>query len=314
MPRYKFIINPVPLNKKKKRFLIMLKSFMEEKRIDFSYEYTSKDKGAESIARKSIKHGYEIIVACGGDGTIREILNGIYGTNAVLGILPLGTSNDFAKQIGLKNLKKAKVVLFNGRKRKIDIALAEFISKTGNKRIYFCSTSGVGFDANILKLNERRWFLNLKKLIGNIIYPLAGLLLVFSYKPNNVELEFHGKRINLKLLMLNVNFVKSMAGMKVTKNANLNNGVLDIFIVGDLPLYKKLASFLWYGITSKKLPFKEIDYISKDNLGYNKYNLYNIKSFTISSQTKISVQLNGDVVGNTPVRFSIIQNALELLY
>ena len=66
--------------------------------INFSYSYTKSQDDAKLIARRAVAEGYNVVVACGGDGTVMEVINGIYGTKAKLGILPLGTSNDFAKR------------------------------------------------------------------------------------------------------------------------------------------------------------------------------------------------------------------------
>ena len=313
MQKYKFIINPIPLNKHKIEFLNNLKSIMQKNGISYSYEYTTKEKTAESIARNTIKEGYEIVVACGGDGTIREVINGMYGGNAGLGILPFGTSNDFAKHLGLDNIAKAQDRLFKENKRRISLGEVEFILNNEKKRTLFCSTSGIGFDAKMLRANESRLFLRLKKILGNLIYPLAGLFLVFGYESKEVEIDFGGKKIRTKLFMLNANFVKSMAGMKVTPNADVDNGVFDIFLVEDTNIFKKLVGLLWYGFTSKKIRFKEVNYISKNALGSNNYNLSDVKNFRINSKQNIEVQVNGDFIGFTPVRFRVLDNAMGIL-
>lgn len=318
MPKYKFIINPVPLKKRHKLFLEELKNKMLKGRIYFSYEFTTKQKRAEIISRTAASNGYDVVVACGGDGTVMETVNGIYGTNTKLGVLPLGTSNDFARHLGLNenDLEKAAEALFKGKKKDIDLGIAEFHLKGKQKKLQkmlFCSTSGIGFDARLLKLNDYKWFIKMKKLLGNIVYPLFGLLMLFSYKSPKAKIKFGNKEVNARLFMLNVNFVKSMGGMKVTPNADVSNGVFDIFIAEDSPIFKKLAGFLWYSLASKKINFKEIDYISKNGLGDNKHNLSDIKSFSITSEKPIEVQLNGDFIGFTPAKFKIIPKAMQLL-
>ena len=317
MPKYKFVINPVPLKRKHKIFLEELKDKMLKGRICFSYEYTAKQKNAEALSKKAVSEGYEIIVACGGDGTVLEVVNGIYGTTAKLAILPLGTSNDFAKHLGLSDLGKATEALFKGRKKDIDLGIVALYVKERlkkrQKKLLFCSTSGIGFDARLLKLNDCKWFIKMKKLLGNIVYPLFGLLMLFSYKSPEAEIKLKNRKIKIKLFMLNANFVKSMSGMKITPNADVNNGVFDIFIAEDSSIFKKLAGFLWYSFTSKKINFNEVDYISKNGLGDNKYNLRGIKSFSIASKNPIEVQLNGDIVGVTPAKFKIIPKGMQML-
>src|SRR3989338_10136931 len=107
MQSYKFIVNPVPLNKKRRKFLKRVFNRLAQHNVEFSVEYTSKEKNAESIARKSARENFDVVVACGGDGTIREVVNGIYKSKSALGILPMGTSNDFAKHLGINKLSSA---------------------------------------------------------------------------------------------------------------------------------------------------------------------------------------------------------------
>lgn len=313
MQTYKFIINPVTLNRKKREFLERLRKLMIEKRIKFSYEYTEKEKNAEDISRTAVKEGYDLIVACGGDGTIREVINGMYKSKSALAIIPLGTSNDFAKHLGINSVHKAVEILFNSKRKKIDLGEVELTSQGENKKILFCSTSGIGFDGRLLKLNNSKAFLKIKRILKNISYPLFGLFLVFFYKANEVVLIFNDKKIKTKLFMLNANFVRSMSGMKVTPNADLNNRVFDIFMVEEANTLKKIIGFVWYGITSNKINFKEVHNISKKGHGNNRFNLSDIKSFIVTSSKPIEVQLNGDILGYTPAKFKLLPDAIDIL-
>ncbi len=299
MPSYKFIINPVPLKRKHRILLEELKNILIRDKIDFSFEYTSKGKNAAVIARKSSKK-YGVVVACGGDGTIMEVINGIYGSKSKLAVLPLGTSNDFAKHIGI-NLKNCVDVLFKGRASRIDRGLVEFKSNNRTKKLLFCSTSGIGFDARLLQLNKYGTFIVFKKIFGNLIYPIAAFFLLFLYNSIDVYIKFNNKNIRLKLFMLNANFVKSMSGIKVTPNADVNNGAFDVIVFEDANILKKIAGFVWYSITSKKLGFKEIKYLSK------------INSFTVQSKKPVELQLNGDFVGYIPATFKILPKSLYLI-
>lgn len=309
--KYKFIVNPVLLEGKHKRFLENLDRKLAEKGTKSSLEYTTSENNAEAIARKSTREGYNVVVSCGGDGTIREVVNGIYESKSALGILPLGTSNDFAKHLGIKNLDDAAEKLLSRNIKKISLGMAELKSGNSKKKMLFCSTSGIGFDARLLKLNHINSFLKLKKMFGGIVYPLLGLFILPSYKSNEAHIRFDNKPVKSKLFMLNANFVKSMSGMKVTPYADVCSSSFSIFFAEETSMLKKLAGFVWYSITSNKIKFKEIHHISeKEN---NKFNISSVKSFSVESKKPIEVQLNGDFVGYTPVRFEIIPNALKVL-
>ncbi len=310
MARYKFIINPIPLKDSHRIFLENLKQKLDDKKIDFSYEYTTKEKSAEQVAKGA---DFDVIVASGGDGTIREVLNGIYGSKKILAVLPLGTSNDFAKHLGIEKLGEAENILFNGIRKKIDIGSVEYTSNGKKKKTLFCSTSGIGFDARMLKLNCKNPFIKLKRIIGNLIYVIAGFFLAFFYKSNEAVLEIGNKRLKMDLFMLNANFIKSMSGMKVTPNAGLYNNRFDIFLIKETSVLKKIIGFLWYAITSKKLGFRQVQHISKKKIGENEYGLNNVREFSVKSKNPIEVQINGDFVGYTPVKFKLIPKAVEIL-
>ena len=309
MLSYKFIINPIPLKKKHRALLEKLRQNFVHNKFNFSFEFTTKDRNGTAVAKNSGK--YDVVVACGGDGTIMEVINGIHAKSK-LGILPLGTSNDFAKQVGI-NLENCIDVLLIGKSTKIDLGSVEFKNNGKSKKMLFCSTSGIGFDARLLQLNKYKTFIKFKKVLSNLIYPICAFFLMFSYKSHECEIKLNNKTVNINLFMLNTNFVKSMSGMKVTPNANIDNGVFDLIIFEETNIFRKLVGFIWYCVTSKKIGFREIDYISKNNLGDNKYNLRNVKSFSIKSKNTVEVQLNGDFVGCTPAKFRILPHALDLI-
>ncbi len=311
MLKYKFIVNPVSLKGKHRRLLEKLKRRLAENSIDFSFEYTTLENTAEIIARKSAANGYGIVVACGGDGTIREVADGIYKSKSILAILPFGTSNDFAKHLGIGNLEKAAWKLFNGRLKKISVGMVELNSGGGRKKMIFCSTSGIGFDARLLKLNHSSSFLKLKKVLGGIAYPVAGLFILPSYRSNEAEIKFGTKTVKSRLFMLNANFVKSMSGMKVTPHADVDSSSFSIFFAEDISTLKKLAGFVWYSITPNKINIKGVHHMSEKDS--NKFMISSVKSFSVESKTPIEVQLNGDFAGYTPAKFYIVPGALKIL-
>lgn len=313
MPKYKFVINPVPLNKRRRNFLERVSKRLISEKVNFSFEYTSREKNAEEIARKAAKDGFDVVAACGGDGTIREVLNGIYKTKSALGVIPLGTSNDFAKHLGIKNPARAFKRLMHGTRRKIDIGSVELIVKGKKKNVLFCSTSGIGFDAKMLKANKSLWFLLAKKLLKKYSYSALGFFIMFNYPSAKAELVLNNKKFRVNLFMLNANFIRSMSGIKVTPHAGINNGRFDIFLAEDSSILKKILSMKWYFITSRKIPFKEVSYITGEGLCRNKFGVYGVKKFAVWTERPIEVQLNGDFVGYTPVKFTLIPNAVDII-
>src|SRR5256714_694504 len=124
---------------------------------------TTRTGEAELMARRGIKEGFEKIVAAGGDGTINEVVNGLAGTEAALGLLPMGTMNVFANELGLpaSNLHECWQVIRQGRIRTIDLPNA-------NGK-HFVQLAGIGLDAQAVKetsLAFRRSFGPLSYLVS----------------------------------------------------------------------------------------------------------------------------------------------------
>src|SRR5438093_5920538 len=115
---------------------------------------------ARAMAEWAVKHGYTTVVAAGGDGTINEIVNGIAGADVTLGLLPMGTMNVFATELGLpvNNLRKCWEIIEAGRTRRIDLVQAD--------EHYVVQLAGIGLDAQVVK--ETSW--DFKKTFGPLSY------------------------------------------------------------------------------------------------------------------------------------------------
>ncbi len=140
---------------------------------------------AEAIVREAKGAGFDLVAAAGGDGTINEIVNGLAGTGLALGIIPLGTANVIADEIGLsKNPRRVARALASGPLRPIRVGRAN-----GRR---FVMMAGVGFDANVI----RRVSLKLKKAIGPLAYIWSAAVQGFRdpFAPCAVTIDGQGYR------------------------------------------------------------------------------------------------------------------------
>ena len=138
---------------------------------------TSGPGDARQLAADAVREGFETIVAAGGDGTVNEVLNGIGDApdgfeRARLGLLPLGTVNVFARELGISTkLDAALETLRLKRETRIDLPSVEFNDDGKRTRRYFAQLAGAGLDARAIELVS--W--SLKKKIGPLAYVVAGL-------------------------------------------------------------------------------------------------------------------------------------------
>jgi diacylglycerol kinase family enzyme len=140
---------------------------------------------ARQLAAQAARNGFHTIIAAGGDGTANEVLNGIADVPGALasvrlGLLPLGTVNVFARELGLPlRPRRAWEVLQRGAERIIDLGWAEFSAAGGRQRRCFLQLAGAGLDSRAIELTE--W--NVKKKIGPLAYLCAGLKALLQSRP-----------------------------------------------------------------------------------------------------------------------------------
>ena len=140
-------------------------------------QFTSGPDDARRLAADAAKAGARIVVACGGDGTVSEVANGLAGTSTTLGVMPLGTMNVFAKELDLpSDLDAAWRIIEAGVTRKIDLPTAN--------SVHFIQLAGVGLDAQVVK--ETSWAS--KKRLGPLSYILSAAQIA-SRRPPLLRVE-----------------------------------------------------------------------------------------------------------------------------
>src|SRR5436305_8396108 len=130
---------------------------------DCPIHVTSNAAEAEALARRAVEDGFARIVAAGGDGTVNQVANGLAGSNAALGLLPLGTVNVFAMELGLPlhDLELCWGIIEGANMRRVDLPSAN--------RKYFVQLGGVGLDAQVVKETS----LTLKRSFGPLSYLIS---------------------------------------------------------------------------------------------------------------------------------------------
>lgn len=134
------IINPFSGTESKKSIPEDVAAAFDQKKVDLMIRVTGYPEHATEIARKAAKKKYRYVIAAGGDGTVNEVARALVNTDTTLGILPLGSGNGLARDLGIPmDTEKALDIILRGNTRTIDYGIA-------NDHIFFC-TCGFGFDA-----------------------------------------------------------------------------------------------------------------------------------------------------------------------
>ena len=194
------------------------------------FETTADDPGF-TMTRRAMDEGFEVIIAAGGDGTVRAVAETLQGTGTPLGLLPLGTANLLARNIGSDvgdPHRNVDIALF-GEERAVDMATFRIELEDGSVRDNaFCVMGGAGFDAQIMTDTKDE----LKKLVGWAAYGEAGVRHMFA-APRWARFriddgEWQSRRVR-SVMAANCGILT--AGMILVPQAKINDGVLDLVVM-----------------------------------------------------------------------------------
>ncbi len=165
----------------------------------------------------------DTVVAVGGDGTIHEVVNGLMGGTAALGIVPVGTGNDLVQALNIPfDIDECLELIMANNPRPVDVGQV-------NER-YFINGLGVGFDAWVVKKS-----FSVKKLRGNLVYLYAVLATLKSYSHSILNIRMNDTEKTESLFMLTVGNGPSLGGgFRLTPEARLDDGCFDICMIGKM--------------------------------------------------------------------------------
>tara|TARA_R110002124_G_scaffold246052_2_gene411157 strand:- start:18323 stop:19243 length:921 start_codon:yes stop_codon:yes gene_type:complete len=177
-----------------------------------------------------------VVIACGGDGTAQSVARGVYGSDAIMGLIPLGSGNDFAKSIGLKTNKPVEYYLNIIQQQQIIAVDVPII----NDQI-FINTAGIGFDGLTNYYASQSTFLK-----GEFKYTYAGLKSFLSAKKFELSGSFDEQMLSKKIWMVAVANGSTEGGKYlISPDSNNSDGILELVIVPGYSLLKLLTAFLW---------------------------------------------------------------------
>ena len=241
---------------------------------------------ALTLAKWGVDHGYKTIVAAGGDGTINEVVNGLAGADVRLGILPIGTMNVFASELGIPTeLARAWKVIEAGHVRRIDLARAN--------THYFVQLAGVGLDAQVVQATS--W--NLKKNFGPLSYVIAAAQIA-AQKPPRLFVEADGETHEGSFVLVG-NGRYYGGPFAFFSRAQIDDGKLDILIFRNLG-YLDIARYLGGILTGTHTDLPDVRY-------------FQTKRASVSSEVEVPVELDGELEGLLPVTFRISSRKLSVL-
>jgi diacylglycerol kinase (ATP) len=276
---------------------------------------------ATRLARDAADRGVRVVIAAGGDGTISEVANGLVNTDVTLGVLPVGTTNSWALQMGIPALNPMlpgrqvtrmiasmeeriarplpanyyrKVLLDAGRVllegRTIVVDLGEISGR------YFLMWAGIGFDAAVV----RSVSLKDKKRLGSWAYVFPTIEGARQYSDTEVRLNLDGKVVNVSTPLIVISNIQLYGGtVEISSNARVNDGRLDVCI------FKGGGFFTFVNQAMKVLTHR--------HLRDPKIEHHQCREVVVQSAHPLQVQIDGEPFGTTPVAIRAIPSSLKVI-
>ena len=239
----------------------------------------------------------DLLVAVGGDGTVNEVVNGIAGLDVELALIPRGTGGDFVRTFGIPGkLDRAVEVALRGRTRAIDLGRGRYRSWAGeDEDSYFANIASAGMSGAIAKrTNETS-----KALGGKVSYAWATVAVFSRWRSDEVRVRVDGtERAGRMHDVIVANGRYLGGGMKMVPEAEPDDGLLDVLLIGDL--------------TKRDLLLTMPKTYRGKHLPHPKATLLRGTTVEIDAPEPLPVELDGEQPGTTPVCFEIVPRALRL--
>ncbi|MEJ7849029.1 MAG: diacylglycerol kinase family protein [Pyrinomonadaceae bacterium] len=276
----------------------------------FTVSFTKSPGDGTRLAREACESGRKFIIACGGDGTINEVANGILdsGEDVELGIMPSGTGGDFRRTLGMpQSPREAAKALRQGETELIDVGRVAF-QNHDNETIsrYFLNVTSFGLAASIIervKSSSALDWLPGSSVRGKASFALSTLQEVIGLGAVTVRISIDGKE---ERSLNTINFCIANAryfggGMKIAPDAKINDGFLDVVNIGDIKTAKILlkAYTLYNG---SHLDLAEV----KSTLGKR------IEARPVNDNDNVFIEIDGELPGKLPAVYEIVPAALRV--
>jgi YegS/Rv2252/BmrU family lipid kinase len=299
------IVNPNAGNGRGEKDWEEISALLRKADLSLAVKFTERKGDAIDLTQNAISEGFRKIITVGGDGTLNEVVNGVFTssscrtTDIVLSLIPVGTGNDWGRMFGIPlDYEKAVKIIGENKTMLHDIGLVSFYNGTEKKNRYFINIAGLGFESVVVRKT------NLQKDKGHggkLIYFYNLLTSLLSYNNTKAEIIIDGEIIHADVFSLNVgNGRYCGGGMRQTPRALPDDGLLDVTIINGMGKFEIIRNLkILYDGTILRHP---------------KIDGYKCKNIKVSSESVMFAEADGESLGQTPVEFSIIAEGINIVY
>ena len=282
----------------------VISQLLEKHGIPFEPQFTNRRLHASIIARNKITEGYSKIIVVGGDGTMNEVINGVFSqkrlhtTEVMLGIISVGTGNDWARMFSIPSDYEGAVLTIKKQKTFIqDAGLVSYRKNEKEWKRYFINIAGMGFGARVVERSNR---MKDKGKSSPYLYFYNIFMSLLRYRAQNAEIEIDGQTFDRSIFSLNVGIGKyNGGGMIQVPHAIADDGLYSITLIKKIGKLNLLANI-------KRLYNGRI-------VEHSKVETYTAKSVQIDGPTQLQVETDGETLGHGPMNFQIIPLSVTVI-
>jgi diacylglycerol kinase (ATP) len=251
---------------------------------------------AINLARQAAQSDYGAVFAVGGDGTLNEVMNGVLGSDTALGVLPYGTANVWAKEMGLplNDMAAAARVQVYAPAVPVDVGQVRGESFGPRAFLLWC---GVGFDAHITaEIEPQR---ALKRRLGALMFWLVGIRAAFTFRGRRAQVNVDGNKRRFRILLALASNTQLYGGLvRVSPEAKVDDGLLDLAVFRGTGV-RRTSWHLLRVFLGWHLRVPDVEH-------------HRAREITIRGP-RLPVHVDAEPIGTTPVQISIHPQAVRVL-
>jgi YegS/Rv2252/BmrU family lipid kinase len=257
------------------------------------YETTgSDDEDVVSVVREALAKGCNLVIAAGGDGTVSDVAEGLVGSNVPMGIIPVGTANVFARELGLPLTLDEACAMLAGQHAISSVDAMKARDK------YFVLQIGIGLDSLMIRDTERE----AKRRFGRAAYIWTALTRLVGYQPVRFTIVVDGKRLRPRAsqVLIANGGVLGIAPFRWGPNICPDDGRIDVCIVSARTALDYLG-LIWHTVLGQQRRDRNVRYLAAT------------ESILINADQPLPVQADGEIFGETPIRIEVVPDAVSVI-
>ncbi len=255
------------------------------------YETTGTEKVHE-IVRAAVERGFGLVVAAGGDGTVSQVASGLLNTTVPMGILPTGTANVLAQELGIPLDLQAACDLLTGEYTLVNIDGMQVANQS------FFLQIGIGLDAIVMRDTQRR----AKRIFGRLAYIATGLTRLVGYQPRRFTIVVDGRRHRPRAAQVIIanGGTFGFPYLRWGPDILFDDGIINVCVV-----YARAVTdygrILWHMVRRQPKRSRKIRYFAAQH------------SIIVNADDPLPVQADGEVIGETPTHINVIRSAVRVI-